>query len=591
MRLRYLMRGIALLAVGSIVAVACGGGGGGATTAPPASGPASSAPAESSAPPATTAAPQGGSIVLGAEQWPECINPITSCSAATWYWWSVGEHVLPYAMVLDLNGNFVASPTLVEAPTLDNGGIVQSPFTITYKINPDANWADGSPITSEDFDFTMKAILNTTGAYTTVGYDKIESIDTTDPKTAVIKFTSVFVDWPDLFGGVYAGLIEKAAFPDFASSDKPDLKDEMQDSIPFSGGPWVLQSWSQDQAVFVKNADYFGKVPNLDQMTIVPRTDQATEIQSLLTGEVMAIQPQPSDVSLLDQVAGTPGVQAKGTNGAYFEALWFQHESAPISDPAVREALMYAIDRQSIIDAIIKLNNPEAEVLGCGFVSFPQIGPWCQTVQPFSLDAFPYDPAHARELLTADGYDCSTEGAACTKDGKDLVVEYSTVSTNTRRTTTQELLKETALAAGFSFKIKNYEAGILFGDVGPHGTYTVADYATGGSVDPSITASFGCDAIPTDANSFGGGNWQHWCNQDADALMTQSDQELDVNARADELNQVYALEAQDFLSLPLYVLPSVGAWRADKIGGPIDAYISSNLGMFYNTPEWYLLTS
>jgi len=177
------------------------------------------------------------------------------------------------------------------------------------------------------------------------------------------------------------------------------------------------------------------------------------------------------------------------------------------------------------------------------------------------------------------------------EDGKDLVVEYSTVSTNTRRTTTQELLKETALAAGFSFKIKNYEAGILFGDVGPHGTYTIADYATGGSVDPSITASFGCDAIPTDANSFGGGNWQHWCNQDADALMTQSDQELDVNARADELNQVYALEAQDFLSLPLYVLPSVGAWRADKIGGPIDAYIASNLGMFYNTNEWFLLAS
>src|SRR5262245_38285896 len=211
MRLRYLMRGIALLAVGSIVAVACGGGGGNNnTTQPPESQPATSAPVETSAPPETSPPPpQGGSIVLGAEQWPECINPITSCSAATWYWWSVGEHVLPYAMVLDLNGNFVASPTLVEAPTLDNGGIVQSPFTITYKINPDANWADGSPITSADFDFTMKAILNTTGAYTTTGYDKIDSIDTTDPKTAVIKFTEVFVDWPDLFGGVYAGLLEK----------------------------------------------------------------------------------------------------------------------------------------------------------------------------------------------------------------------------------------------------------------------------------------------------------------------------------------------------------------------------------------------
>jgi peptide/nickel transport system substrate-binding protein len=388
---------------------------------------------------------------------------------------------------------------------------------------------------------------------------------------------------------VYQGIIEKAAFPSVASSDKPDLKDEMLDNIPFSGGPWVLQSWSQDQAVLVRNDNYYGKKAILDQVTIVPRTDQATEIQSILSGEVEAIFPQPSDVSLLDQVSGTPGVTAKGSNGAYFEALWFQLESAPLDDQAVREALMYAIDRQAVIDAIIKLNNPDAAVLGCGFVAFPHIGTWCQDSQPFSTDAFPYDPAHARELLTAAGYDCSAAGGACSKDGKDLVVEYSTVSTNSRRTTTQELLKERALDAGFSFKIKNYEAGVLFGDVGPHGTFTMADYATGGSVDPSITASFACENIPTADNSFGGGNWNHWCDENATDLMHQSDQALDATARQDLFNPIYDIEGQQFISLPLYVLPNVGVWRQDKIGGPVDAYIPSNLGMFYNMNEWYLL--
>ena len=78
--------------------------------------------------------------------------------------------------------------------------------------------------------------------------------------------------------------------------------------------------------------------------------------------------------------------------------------------------------------------------------------------------------------------------------------QYSTVSTNTRRTTTQELLQPKAKDAGFQFQIKNYDAGTLFGDIGPHGKFTIADYATGGSVDPSITSSFGCDAIPTKDN-------------------------------------------------------------------------------------------
>jgi peptide/nickel transport system substrate-binding protein len=575
MRLRNAARAIAVLAVVSIVAAACGG----AKTP--------------TATPTSTAKPvKGGSIVIGAEQWPECVNPINECSSATWTWYSVLEHVLGYAMVLDLNGNFVASPLLSEAPTLDNGGITQNPFTITYKISDKAVWADGSPITSADFDFTWKAILNTTGAYTTVGYTSIDSIDTTDPKSAAIKFKDVFVDWPDLFGGVYQGIFEKAAFPKQANSAKPNLAKEMQNSIPFSGGPWVLKSWSKDQAVFTRNDKWYGTagssrggVPWLDQVTIVPRTDQPTEIQSLLTGEVDAIYPQPSDVSLIDQVKGTPGVKAKGTDGAYFEALWFQHESAPLDDPKVREALMYAIDRQSIIDAIIKLNNPNAEVLNCGFVSFPNIGNWCKDKQPFSQ--FNYDPAKAKSLLTADGYDCAA--SPCTKNGAPLVVEYSTVSTNTRRTTTQQLLQAKAKDAGFEFKVKNYEAGILFGDIGPHGKFTMADFATGGSVDPSITSSFACENIPTSKNSFAGGNWNHWCDTTATDLMHQSDKELDPAKRLQLFDQIYDLEAKGFLSLPLYVLPNVGAWRADKIGGPVDAFIPSNLGMFYNMNDWFLL--
>jgi peptide/nickel transport system substrate-binding protein len=158
----------------------------------------------------------------------------------------------------------------------------------------------------------------------------------------------------------------------------------------------------------------------------------------------------------------------------------------------------------------------------------------------------------------------------------------SIVADNTRRTTTQELLQNKVTAAGFAFKIKNYEAGILFGDVGPKGKFTVADYATGGSVDPSITSTLACENIPTSQNQFAGGNWNHWCDQQATNLMHQSDRELDQNKRLNLLTQVYDAEATDFVSLPLYVLPNVGAWRTDKIAGPVSAYIPSNLGMFWN---------
>jgi peptide/nickel transport system substrate-binding protein len=577
MRFKFLMRAIAIVAILGLVGAAC------SKKKTP-----SGTPSATSGTSATPGTP-GGSVTFGAEQWPICINPLTQCSSATWLYYTVWEYITPYLMVADPQGNLVASPLLTEAPTLDNGGLIQSPFTVTYHLNPDANWADGTPITSADIEFTRLAILNTTGTYNTAGYDQIESIDTTDPKTAVIVFKGIYTDWGDLFGGTYAVILEKSKFPD-ADAAKPDLKDEMQDSVDFSGGPWVLKSWSLEQAVFTRNDNWYGPTgPALfDQVTFVPREDLDTEITAVLSGEVSSIYPQPSDQSIQEQVAGDTNVKVDSGPGTYFEALWFQHESPrPLSDPAVREAFMYAVDRQAIIDTIIKKNQPDAEVLNCGFLSYPGIGPWCETTV---FEGFTYDPAKSREILTAAGYDCTDEGKACTKDGKPLTLRYSTVSTNSRRITTQELLGESVLAAGFAFDIKNYEATTLFGEVAPHGQFDIADYASGGSLDPTVTSSFACDFIPTKENSYAGGNWNHWCNEDATALMRQSDTELDNVARLDLMNQIYAFEAQDFISLPLYDLPNVSVWRTDAIAGPIGTYTRSNLGLWFNMNEWYVAT-
>ena len=146
---------------------------------------------------------------------------------------------------------------------------------------------------------------------------------------------------------------------------------------------------------------------------MIPLLDQAAEINALLSGEVVAIYPQPSDVSLLDQVSGDPGVTARGGDGVYNDALWFTNTLAPMDDPKVREALAYAIDRQAVIDAIIKLNNPEAEVNNC-MVLVADRGEYCQP----DFAGFTYDPAKSISILESDGYDCSAvPDGPCTKNG------------------------------------------------------------------------------------------------------------------------------------------------------------------------------
>ncbi|HXF56139.1 MAG TPA: peptide ABC transporter substrate-binding protein [Actinomycetota bacterium] len=579
MQVRVALRTLALGAVVGIVAAACRG----APTPTPGQTPTASP---------TETIPQGGEIVVAAEQWPECINPIVgTCTGLTWTWWSVLQQVMPGAMELDVNGNFIASPLIEEAPTLENGGLTQNPFTVRYKIRDEAVWEDGTPITWEDFDFTWRAILNTRGTYTTAGYEQIEKIEPGDtPKDVIITFKEVYVDWMDLFGGVYQGLLKKAAFTDVPGfPDKPNLAKVMQDNIPFSGRHWILESWSKDQAVFVRNENYWGPKAILDKVTFVPRTDQATEIQSLLSGEVAVIFPQPSDVSLIDQVAVNPNVKAVGANGAYYDGLWFNLDKPPLNDRTVREALMYAIDRQAVIDNIIKLNNPTAEVLNCGAISFPHIGPWCKEKV---FEPFHYDPQRSIQLLESAGYDCSqVPDKPCTKDGQPLTILYSVNAGNSRRETTQQLLIEKLRAAGFGVRIKNVEAGIYFGEFIPKAQHGIVDYAQGGSVDPGITGTFSCQAIPTEENEWSGGNLARWCNPRADELMRASDRALDPAERLDLLTQVYRLQAEDRAFLPLYVLPNVVAWRTDKVAGPVDKYVASNYGVFWNMWEWHLPAS
>src|SRR5207247_4274117 len=118
-----------------------------------------------------------------------------------------------------------------------------------------------------------------------------------------------------------------------------------------------------------------------------------------------------------------------------FEALWFNHSMPPLNDPLVRAALMYAIDRQAVIDRIVRPWNAHAQVLNCGFVALPDLGPWCRT-HPF--ERFTYDPARARSLLETAGYDCSR--SSCVRDAKPLEINYSTSSGSVSLTTTQRLL-------------------------------------------------------------------------------------------------------------------------------------------------------
>lgn len=531
----------------------------------------------------TPAGQQGGDIVLGAEQWPECLNPITQCANASWMHWTTAQYALPKLMEFDTGGSFVPSPVLAAEPEVQ-----EEPFQITYTIRPEAKWDDGSDITSEDVEFTWRAYLNTTGTISTVGYDKITEIDTSDPKVAVAKFSESYAPWPDLFGGNSGYVLKKAAFPG-ADAEKPDLADEMTDSYGFSGGPWILDSFTKQQAVLTRNEGYWDadRTPLLDSVTFKPVTDQPTEIAELQAGTVAAIYPQPTP--LLTQQFTAPGVQFTAAGGTVYEGLWLHQggtglDLTPFADVKVREAFMRAVDRQEIVDTIVKPDFPDAAVLNCaGWV--PTVGEWCDNTD---FEDITYDPDTARALLVEAGWTCPADGI-CEKDGEPLAIGFNTTTGNVARSDTQQLVKERAKAAGFDIKIKNFDAGLLFEKKLPKRDFELAEFANVASPDPSITTLYACDQIPSPDNDFSGQNWLAWCNDAATQLAKDSDRSVNPDERLDLIHQLGDLVRQDFVWLPLYQKPLYVAWRSDQVGGPVDAFAACSCSAFWNIYDWFEL--
>ncbi len=60
--------------------------------------------------------------------------------------------------------------------------------TITYSINPDAKWSDGTPITCDDFDYTADQVQNGKNIYDPTGYTDIDTVDCTDQAKPVVTY-------------------------------------------------------------------------------------------------------------------------------------------------------------------------------------------------------------------------------------------------------------------------------------------------------------------------------------------------------------------------------------------------------------------
>ena len=192
-----------------------------------------------------------------------------------------------------------------EVPTPQNGGVRLRPdggMDVTWKLRPGVTWHDGTPFTSADVKFTVDAINGPNyNPESTDGFDRISSVDTPDPLTAVVHYREIYAPYDIQF---IRGTLPKHVL------DGRDI-DRAQDynRNPLGTGPYRVAEWKAGEYILLERVPHYwrgGEYPHIRRLMFKFIANTNTRINQLKSGEVHVVALVPWDK--YREIAGMPSI-------------------------------------------------------------------------------------------------------------------------------------------------------------------------------------------------------------------------------------------------------------------------------------------
>lgn len=376
-------------------------------------GPKQSAPPEAPKTDSTTAPAQttpvakkpavGGEINLRLDKDADNFNPILS---STSYGSEIYQHV--YDSLFEFNEKWEPTPRVAEKWSWSADSM-----TFTVKIREGIKFTDGGDLTAEDVVFTLMSIKDPgyTGPRASSMTD-IESVTAPDKYTVEFKLKKPFAP---IFTNINYGILQKKLFEGTSVADMANHKVTMN---PVGSGPYILKEYVRGQyAILERNPNWFrsaelGGAPFIQTIRYKVIPDDQTGLAAFENGEIDWAQPTPEEVSRIEkEYAGKVVPVDYERNGWGY--MSFNTTRAPLDDKRVRQALVYGLDRQSIIDGVMD---------GRAVIPSGPIPPVSWAFDS-SLKPTAYDKDKAKKLLEEAGYKMGANGMF-EKNGQPLKLTF-----------------------------------------------------------------------------------------------------------------------------------------------------------------------
>jgi len=455
--------------------------------------------------------PDSSTLVMLIETSPTNLDPRVGLDA-----WSERIDSLIFDDLLSRGDDLNVAPGLAERWEIPN------PLTYVFHLHPGVKFHDGRPLTSRDVKWTFDSLLQ----------GKIRST-----KAAVYRFVDR-IDAPDDFTVIFHMKEQDATLlwnlSDGAIGIVPEGSGDEITRHPIGSGPFKFVSAETDREIVLERNDaYWGEQAKLARVRFAVVPDETTEALELRkgSGDIAINSLTPDTILTLAREPDLAVERGPGTRLAY---LAFNLRDPILKDVRVRQAIAYALDRQSMIDYLWR---------GQARIARSVLPPQSWAYNG-NVSVYAHDPAKANLLLDAAGYP-PVNGV------RFHITMKTSPDANTRLMVA--VMQQQLRAAGIALDIRTFESATFFSDV-IHGAFQMYSLRwIGGNEDPDIFEyAFHSAKFPPN-----GANRGFYSNPKVDALIDRARREIDPAVRKPLYAEVQSILAED--------LPYINFWYLDNV--------------------------
>ncbi len=392
--------------------------------------------------------------------------------------------------------------------------------TYEFQLRKDVRFHNGRPLTSADVKYTFDSILDPKNRSPRRGLLKpLAAVEQLDRYRLRFHLSAPHAPFLEQFT---VGIVPADPSENPLTAAKP----------PVGSGPFIFEAIDSGEKVTLKaNPDYWQGRPAVAGLVFKIVPDAMVRVLEFQKGSIDFLQ-NDIEPDMLPWLQNNRNTVIETDRGTTFQYIGINLTHPILKHRKVRQALAYAIDRNSIIRHLLKdLGTPANGLLSPLNWAYDANTP-----------QWPYDPNKAKQLLDEAGFpDPDGDGPL-----PRFRLSFKTTNIDLRRRIA-EALKEQFQRVGIELDVRTYEWGTFFGDI-KKGNFHLYSLAWVGIMDPDIFYQiFHSASVPPDGDNRG-----HYANPQLDLLLQKGRTTTDREERKYIYTQVQSILAEDLPYVPLW---------------------------------------